>query len=515
MKRSLAIISFLMLARWCYSQDVAVQMTSQADSVLHHRILKSGTWQIKRIDSIRSRDALSQLRDSLKIARWSDSLRSRIESKFAQGHLERKLDSLRMLKLQEPRIKGFSDSLIARKTGLLTEVGEKQKALQGKLSDRYGDWMKRVRDRFDLDSAGVKAPKPSLPGVELPAGQMPSQFNVPGLNAVAPGLPAMPALNSEDFSSLGLSKELSSIAGPLAVPSTDRLRSWDNNIPSLPMSINEFAGRAGEVKSMTKDPDKIAKTAVQQVSEVSAAGKALNEAEKLKSDNEAMKVADQMKDLDATANKEVTNHLKGKDKAVQGAMEQVAKYKMKYSSLGSLADIKKNDWLPRNGLKGQSFRERIRLGLHTGVKSISDTLLLDFYPNASYRITGRLEAGLGAIYRVRVNTKDFTFDQHDPVWGMSAFTVVRTFKFIFLRFEMDGNSFPKTASPDQSSYRDWRWTFHSGIQTNFKLGKQWTGNIQMLYNFDSSLKDGFPERLAMRAGVQYKLPEKKRRVSEL
>ena len=86
---------------------------------------------------------------------------------------------------------------------------------------------------------------------------------------------------------------------------------------------------------------------------------------------------------------------------------------------------------------------------------------------------------------MRVNTDNFTFDQRNPVWGLSTFAVVKTFKSIFLRFEMDGNSFPKTTAPDQSSYRDWRWTFHSGIQTNFKLGKLWTGNIQMLYNFDN------------------------------
>jgi len=44
-----------------------------------------------------------------------------------------------------------------------------------------------------------------------------------------------------------------------------------------------------------------------------------------------------------------------------------------------------------------------------------------------------------------------------------------------------------------------------GIQTNFKLSKRLIGNVQMLYNFDSSLKDGFPEKLTARVGVQYAL----------
>lgn len=87
--------------------------------------------------------------------------------------------------------------------------------------------------------------------------------------------------------------------------------------------------------------------------------------------------------------------------------------------------------------------------------------------------------------------------------------VAKIVKSLHLRFELDGNSFPKSGTTEKPNYRDWRWSFHSGIQTNFKIGKQWTGSVQMLYNFDSSLKDGFPEWLAVRFGVQYKFPKKK------
>ncbi|MBL7852825.1 MAG: hypothetical protein JNL17_00390 [Cyclobacteriaceae bacterium] len=31
-----------------------------------------------------------------------------------------------------------------------------------------------------------------------------------------------------------------------------------------------------------------------------------------------------------------------------------------------------------------------------------------------------------------------------------------------------------------------------------------TGNVQMLYNFDRKITDGFPEFLVLRVGVQYK-----------
>ena len=89
------------------------------------------------------------------------------------------------------------------------------------------------------------------------------------------------------------------------------------------------------------------------------------------------------------------------------------------------------------------------------------------------------------------------------------FGVLKIFQSVFLRMEVDGASYPAYSKADAVSYRDWRWTFLLGIQTQFKLGKQFTGNIQMLYDFDKSLKDVFPDRLSLRFGVQYKLKVKK------
>ena len=110
------------------------------------------------------------------------------------------------------------------------------------------------------------------------------------------------------------------------------------------------------------------------------------------------------------------------------------------------------------------------------------------------------------MYRLRVQTNDVGFDQQNPVWGANTFVIARTIKSVYLRLEVDGNSYPKPESTDQSPQRDWRWTFLSGIQTNFTINNQWTWNVQMLYNFDHKVKDGFPERLMMRVGVLYKLP---------
>jgi len=470
------------------------------------RLLPGQTKNQDILDSLQSFADIARLKDSLKITRWSDSLRRKIDVQFSSQQIERKLDSLRFLNIPTDRISRYSDSLMQKREVLHGEVNEKQQRLRNKVSHRYDDWMKGIREEFNLDSAGIKLGDP-LKKLNLPNSSVPSQGSSPG-SILSSGsmttVPGMPSLNTEDFSSLGLSKDLTGIGGDLAIPNMDQLSGMDKNLPSIPDPMKDVNGHLEEVKALTRDPGVAAEKAAGQIAEVSDATKALSEAEKLKEQNEALKMAEQINDPNALKEQAV-DHFAGQEAELSGAMSQMGKYKKKYASLGSLSEIKKNDWLPKNGLKGKPFRERFRVGLHTGFKGQGDTLVLDFYPNASYRITGRLEAGLGVIYRVRLSTQDFSFDQRNPVWGTSMFAVVKTFKAIHLRFEVDGNSFPKPAPPDQPITRDWRWTFYSGIQTNFKLGKQWTGIIQMLWNFDSNLKDGFPEKLTMRAGVQYKL----------
>lgn len=464
----------------------------------------------KHIDSIQALASVSRYRDSLKIVGWSDSLRRRIEVSYS-SKLNRQLDSLRSLNVPAEGIANFSDSLLSRKASLFVEVTAKQGSLQKKVSDRYDTWMKTVIGKHNLDSAGVRAK--SLPAVADPLQNLrqptipPTATVIAGSNLPSgslPAVPGMPTLGSIDFSSLELSPELSKAGGDLAVPSAEQLSNWDKNLPYMPDPMKQANDQLAEIRALKADPGAATEKVVGESKEVTEATKALNDAGKLKEQNEALKMAEQMKSPE-----KAVNHFAGKEAALQGAMSQMSKYKKKYHSLGSLSEIKKNDWLPHNGLKGRPFRERFRPGMNVGFKG-GDTLLFDFYPNASYRFTGRIEAGLGLIYRVRVIQNPFGFDQGDPVWGMNTFVVVKTFKAIFVRIEMDGNSFPVTTSYDKPKYRDWRWSFYSGIQTNFKISKRLIGNAQMLYSFDYSLKDKFPEQLKARVGVQYKLVNGKR-----
>lgn len=447
-----------------------------------------------RMDSLM---VLSHVRDSLVIKGWSDSIRAKVNRAYSPEAIRRFSDSLLQLRIPQPVITRRSDSLLRQKTTLLNEVSEKQSMLQQRMSDRYTSWTEALKEKFNLDSAKIK-----LPGLTPPATTGIPTTDAPGLSAM-PNLGTIPELQSIDFAELALSPELASVGGQGAVPTGPQLDAWKAEVPTMPDPAGTLDQHLAEVKKLTSDPAQAAEKTVAEMVEASDATMALQEAEQIKQSNEALKAAEQLKDPEM-AKQQAIDHFAGQEAQLQSAMSQVSKYKRKYSSLGSLSEVKKNDWIPKNGLKGKPFRERFRVAMNFGYRG-GDTLLVDLFPNASYRITGRIEAGIGAIYRLRVTTKPFGFDQRDPVWGLSTFVAVKTFKSVFLRVEMDGNSFPKVSIADQDPYRDWRWSFLSGIQTNFRISKHWAGNVQMLYNFDSSLKDGFPEKLTIRFGVQYQL----------
>jgi hypothetical protein len=457
-----------------------------------------------RLDSLASLESVSRWRDSLTIKAWSDSLTAKVNRRFSPDFLTRRADSLRLSGVPEPAILRQTDSLVSRKLTLLAEVSDKQSRLQRKVSDRYTTWTDNLREKFNLDSAGFTLPiGPANPQSGDLTGPPPT---IPDVGDT--GFGTMPGLQAADFASVDVSPELSAIGGDLTLPTVPQLGEWQKSMPVMPEPMNEVNRQLAGVKELANDPSKAAENALGQVSEVSDATRTLKEAEDLKKQSEALQAAESIKSPGAAAEvakQQAVDHFAGKEAEVQAAMNQMAKYKKKYSSLGSLSEMKKNDWLPRNGLKGKPFKERFRPGLGMGLRNGGDTLLFDFFPGASYRITGRFEAGLAAIYRVRVVTDPFGFDQRNPVWGLASFVVIKTFKSVFVRLQTDGNSFPVSGSVDRPPYRDWRWSFHAGVQTNFKLSKRLTGNVQMLYNFDSSLKDAFPEKLSARVGVVYSI----------
>jgi hypothetical protein len=539
------------------AKDSTRDFTLKPDSLKAIQYLSNGYDSLLKTGDLLRAAKLSRYSDSLKILTWGDSMRMKVNTHFAKGKdlahtpdslekltlstnkFKRKTDSLlkatdpssrvyALLKKQQDSLKNIkvhgskyirkAEKVAQKQEKMLSDVKTKQNELQQKITGRYNKWESGLRSKLKLDSFGVKGTG-GLPGMKqlnTTTGTTPS---IPGASMQAlkqsvPGIPKMPALNTGDFSNLGLSKELSGIGGNMSIPSTAQLGQWEKSIPGLGNNpLKDVSQKVAGASAMLKDPSKSAENAISQVSEVQQLNKEIASAEKLKSSNEAMQIADKLKDsesMQAELKKQAVNHFAGKEDVLKKSMDQMAKYKKKYHSLNSLADAKKMKWWqPVNALKGKPFRERIHPGINLGYTTRKDTLNLDFYPNIFYQISGRFDFGAGALYRVHINTKNVALDQSSPVWGLTAFTTFKLFKSTSFRLETDAvNSPVPKSSADAPAERNWRWQMIMGVQNNFKISKAVTGNMQMLYNFDKSLKDGFPERLMVRVGVSSNFKKK-------
>ncbi|MBY0434561.1 MAG: hypothetical protein K2U26_10675 [Cyclobacteriaceae bacterium] len=518
------ILCFSAQSVWAQDKEVEKAKTavSRQDSTLKAEQQKIKSWETKanrKLDSIQALGNIQHFKDSIKILTWADSLKQKINSGFSAqtGAVNRKIDSLKNLKLPTTGVQRKADSLLRKKDQLIGEVNGKQQELQQKVTGRYKKWESGVRSTVKLDSIGVgqSGIGNKIPGANL--SDPSSQLSIPGMPAEAKAKAGMPSLNQKDFTSLGLSPDLAKAGGNLSIPSVDQLGSWDKQLSDITKPLDQVNGQVKQYSSALKDPSKAAEGAVGQLGDVKGLNKEITDADKLMKENQAMQLAEAMKNPEAMkeeakeqAMKQAVDHFAGKEDILRGAMDQMAKYKKKYESLDDLSKVKKELWMPINTLRGKPFRERIHFGLHAGLRVTKDTIVVDFFPNVGYYITGRWEAGVGAIYRVKEVRKDWSFDQRYPVWGLAGFTSFKLIKSTRIRIEADVVNDPTfQKGVDEPIGRQWRWVWLAGIQNNFKISKTVTGNVQMLYNFDRKVKDGFPERLVLRFGVQYRLPQKK------
>jgi hypothetical protein len=515
LKKEITIFLFLLLlTQLTFAQQLPTvdSVRSKAQSKLDS--LTNTPWQ-KKLDSLHSIGNLEKYKDSLKVIGWADSLKQRVNTTFAgiQNSLQSKIDSLLVRNQPTLLFQRKIDSLQSEQQALLSEVSAKQNQLQQKVNAGYKKWGSK------LDSLGLKLPKASIPGIDKVNGQLAglntklpnTQARLPNTNFSAPSLSVpntptpsapIPSLNTNDFAGLDLSKDLNNVGGKLSVPGTDQMKQWNDQLKNVASPLKEAKGKLNEAKGALKDPGKAAEEAANQLKDVNAISKEMDNADKLMKENEAMKTAEAMKDpekLKEEVTKKAIDHFAGKEEVLKQAMDQMAKIKKKVPSLESLDKLPKNYKWPKNGLKGKPFRERVRFGINFGAQGRKDSIIVDLFLNVSYNLTGRIELGGGMIYRLRESTKTWQFDQANPVWGFNMFGTFKTFKAVRFRLEADAASYPKFGGADE------RWTMLMGMQTEFKVSQHFTGNVQMLYNFDKSLTAGFPEQLVLRFGVQYKL----------
>jgi hypothetical protein len=202
------------------------------------------------------------------------------------------------------------------------------------------------------------------------------------------------------------------------------------------------------------------------------------------------------------------DHFADQHQALQSAMSVLADAKKNHSSLASLNELRKRNRFLVNSLKGRPFEERFRPGMMLQAMSGRDALYLHTFPTTSYKLTGAVAVGVGGYYRVVALKNDWKFAQRDAWWGFIAYTTVRFMKSLHFRLEADAVNSVRRLTAEHPG-RDWEIRYLGGIQKEFRLSSRLTGSMLFLHSFENQITGTLPEKLNLRAGIEYSLVSRK------
>ena len=204
------------------------------------------------------------------------------------------------------------------------------------------------------------------------------------------------------------------------------------------------------------------------------------------------------------------DHFAGKEEVLKQAMDKVAKYKQKYSSVNSLSEITKKR---PNEMHGKPLIERIVPGIAFQIQKKGSDLLIDFNPYAGYRFTGRITAGAGWNQRILFDNHRSTSRSLASVYGPRIFGEYKLPKGISPRLEIESmNTRIPSSLPNNnndSAGRSWTWSYMAGIKKEYRVYKSIKGTALVMFNlYDPFHKSPYGDRVITRFGFEF--PMKKR-----
>ncbi len=184
---------------------------------------------------------------------------------------------------------------------------------------------------------------------------------------------------------------------------------------------------------------------------------------------------------------------------IKNSQQEISKYKKKYSEVKSLSELKDK---PINPLKDQPAIERFIFGTNLQIHS-GDPFGVDISPQVSYLVFPKLALGLGATYRVGIDTNSKNFlTRENEVYGGRFFSDFALFKNIYLHAEYE--TLRKTPIEEHLNYQVDN-NLLGGLMMKFRISKNVNGNMQLLYNFlDEDSFWNSPNRLIYRIGFEIK-----------
>jgi hypothetical protein len=413
------------------------------------------------------------------------------------NRLNHKKDSLNKLHLPTQSVTHKIDSLEKANTAKLNELNGKIDKVKKETLSTVSSLHLPPEAQNEINALtknihGFSVPKnfflPNNLGIQ---GMNLSGLNIPGLNKFSLALPSNLSIPATKIPSL----QKINLNAPLTLPSLSKLEGSlaseikqlqsAASMQSLEKNIMKEASQNAEVKSLLKE-----ETQVKDMESQLAKAK----------DPKAAAALAEQKLLPAV------NHFAGKEKELQSAMGQVSKYKQKYSSVKSLAELPKR---APNPLKDKPWFERVVPGLNYFILSKHSTFV-DFNPYVGWRFNPKFTASIGWSERVGISHGNVSTSQYDRVYGIRAnASYAWTHGFIFRLSPEVMKAYVPTGSTIDTKEQASVFGLFAGIRKDFKIYKGLIGYSEGMYNFtQKSGQNLYGDRLSFRLGLEYVIKKK-------
>ncbi len=417
-----------------------------------------------------------------KIAGINHTIDSLGQLNLPTEHLLQKRDSLAQL-IQQTESK-FTSKLDALKS----KTTEKLDGLD--LPPEYKEPLTAITSKMDainLNSGGL--PNFEIDGYSLDLG-------VEGIGNVTDNAPNIGKLG-EVIDAPDLDKSLGEVGEV-----TEQLKGYQEDISNI------TEGNLDEVKAL---PETIEQKAAEHAG-ISELEKGAGELGAYQEQLEALGDAESAKEKAVeTAKKVAIDHFAGKEEKLKAAMEQMAKYKQRYSSVQSIKDLPKR---PPNAMKGKPFVERLVPGLFFQFQQRYYNLF-DFNPSIGYRISRRFTAGAGWNQRVAYDRRRHAWSDIGVIYGPRVYVDFRLKRGFIAHIDSElMNTFVPSVigGNPEVGHREWVWGMMTGIKKEYKVYKNLRGTVLLQYNlFNRKFKAPYADRLNSRIGVEYQIKKRKRK----
>lgn len=211
--------------------------------------------------------------------------------------------------------------------------------------------------------------------------------------------------------------------------------------------------------------------------------------------------------------KKFVDHLAGHEDKISSEIQSMEKLQKKYHSVTDVRYLPKRRTNPENG---KPFVERLIFGTGFQVER-NDTRWTEFdiAPYAGYRFSDRFRAGIGGTYRVAVDVRSFEVSRTDKTYGYRVFGDYRVFNGLFVHLEAE---VLKTTIPAWHSNKLkltnaheplWVPMAYIGIMKSYRLGRRFSGQTLMLYDFLAVSRNFDFNRVSFRFGFEYNIQKRK------